>query len=140
MEEEKRQPIQVYISDRPIEIDIEGISITHGDCFLNSYQVSKQYPEVEIIEGIIVTVWKDNTAKAMHHAWNRKGSIHFDVTNEKIWTQDKAEMESIKEIKYVLIKEYNYTHFKNETSFHFSPETIENVREMNEILYKSVKK
>jgi len=72
-------------TNTPTEIDFSNIEIKQGDCFINSYRVAKKYPQVEIVEGLILAIDIENGAKPMPHVWNKLGDIHFDVTKEKVW-------------------------------------------------------
>lgn len=138
--EEKQNEIKmaepVTISNTPTEIDFSNIEIKQGDCFINSYRVAKKYPQVEIVEGLILAIDIENGAKPMPHVWNKLGDIHFDVTKEKVWN-GREELKETKEIKYFSVKFHSHTDFKNGDLFEFSFETNENVEKINEILNRN---
>ncbi|HLT53516.1 MAG TPA: hypothetical protein VKZ97_06485 [Flavobacteriaceae bacterium] len=140
--EEKQNEIKmaepVTISNTPTEIDFSNIEIKQGDCFINSYRVAKKYPQVEIVEGLILAIDIENGAKPMPHVWNKLGDIHFDVTKEKVWN-GREELKETKEIKYFSVKFHSHTDFKNGDLFEFCFDTDENVQAIKNFLNNSGK-
>jgi len=135
--EEKQYEIKmaepINISTTPAEIDFSNIEIKQGDCFINSYRVAKKYPQVEIVEGLILAIDNENGAKPMPHVWNKLDDVHFDVTKEKIWT-GREELNETKDIKYFIVKFHSHTDFKNGDVFEFSFDTNENVDAIKVVL------
>jgi len=126
----------IVISNTPKEIEYNDIDIKQGECFLNSYRVANKYPDVEIVEGLIIMVDDENGATAMPHVWNKIGDTHFDVTSDRIWTGRK-EREETKEINYFFVKTHNATDFKNGSVFEFCFDTNENVAAIKETIKKN---
>lgn len=126
----------ITISNTHAEIDFSNIEIKQGDCFINSYRVAKKYPQVEIVEGLILAIDIENGAKPMPHVWNKLGDIHFDVTKEKVWT-GREELNETKDIKYFSVKFHSHTEFKNGDVFEFCFDTNENVAAIKNILKKN---
>ena len=137
--EEKQNEIKmaepITISNTPAEIDFSNIEIKQGDCFINSYRVAKKYPQVEIVEGLILAIDLENGAKPMPHVWNKLGDIYFDVTKEKVWT-GREELNETKDIKYFSVKFHSHTDFKNGDVFEFCFDTNENVAAIKEVINK----
>jgi hypothetical protein len=127
---EIKMPDPIRISKTPIEIDFKDIEINQGECFINSYRVAKKYPNAAIVEGVILVVDNENRAKLMPHVWNKLGEIHFDVTNEKVWT-GREELNKTKDIKYLSVKLHSQSDFKNGDIFEFCFDTNENVKLVN---------
>lgn len=128
----------ISIEKRPTAIDLRDIEIKQGDCFINSCRVAKKNPNVHIVEGLILVVDIENGAKAMPHVWNKLGDVHFDVTKETVWT-GREELNETKDIKYFSVKFHSHTDFQNGDVFMFCFDTIKNVEEINEILYRKKK-
>lgn len=135
--EEKQNEIKmaesIKISNTPAEIDFSDLEIKQGDCFINSYRVGKKYPQVEIVKGLILAIDNENGAIPMPHVWNKLGDIHFDVTNEKVWT-GREELNEKKDIKYFSVKFHLHTDFKNGDVFEFCFDTNENVAAIKDVL------
>ena len=121
---------KVDTQNPPDGIDLSEIEIDQGTCFLNSYRVSKKYPNVKIVEGFIITVSKENKGIAMAHVWNQVSGTHFDVTNESIW-KGREELSNNKEIRYTPLQEYSAENFKVGDEFQFSETTTSNVDAIN---------
>lgn len=140
--EEKQKVIKmaepITISNTPAEIDFSNIEIKQGDCFINSYRVAKKYPQIEIVEGLILAIDIENGAKPMPHVWNKLGDVHFDVTKEKVWT-GREELNETKDIKYFMVKFHSHTDFKNGDVFEFCFDTNENVEAIKEVINKKQK-
>ncbi len=126
MEKEEKVATQIRINEKPKEIELENIEIEDGKCFVNSYRIAKKYPNVEIIEGLIILIDTENNAKALPHVWNRNEEVYFDVTKETVWI-NKEETKEIKEIRYFSIQSFNHTDFKNGDILEFCPDTYENI-------------
>jgi hypothetical protein len=135
--EEKQNEIKmaepITISNTPAEIDFSNIEIKQGDCFINSYRVAKKYPQVTIVEGLILAIDIENGAKPMPHVWNKLGDVHFDVTKEKVWT-GREELNETKDIKYFSVILHSHTDFKNGDVFEFGFDTNEIVQAIKNIL------
>lgn len=138
--EEKQNEIKmaepITISNTPAEIDFSDIEIKQGDCFINSYRVAKIYPQVEIVEGLILAIDIENGAKPMPHVWNKLNDLYFDATKEKVWN-GREELNETKDIKYFRVKNHLHTDFKNGDVFEFSFDTNENVAAIKNILNKN---
>jgi hypothetical protein len=67
----------------------------------------------------------------MQHAWNRMGDIHFDVTNERVWTgeSDMNETTSISYFPTIYHKRSDIG-----ATFEFSEETNNGVNEIKDLL------
>lgn len=130
MKEEDELTTPIKISNTPSEIILDNLEINQGECSINSYRVAKQYPTIDIIEGLIIVYDNTGGAKAMPHVWNKKENTHFDVTNEKIWA-GKEIMDETTDIKYFIVKIHNSNDFKDGDKFEFCLETRLNVDAIN---------
>jgi hypothetical protein len=119
---------QIKISKLPANIDIADIEIKEGECLLNSYLISKKYPFIDIIEGIIVIAYSDKNAKILQHAWNKINNEHFDVTFENIWVE-KEDFKKAKEIRYAISRVIHYSDVSKD-KIEFSQETNNIVNEL----------
>ncbi|MDB5257270.1 MAG: hypothetical protein JWM14_1965 [Chitinophagaceae bacterium] len=124
---------QITISKRPEEINISNIEIVKNQCIRNAFLVARENSDVEIVEGLIISIDNNNGGNALAHIWNIKGNVHFDITKEKIWL-NTSEFEETKEIQYFFTKIHSINDFKKGDEFKFSLETRENVDVVNEIL------
>ena len=95
-------PARVKIDKVPMNLDLDNIDCEANQCFENSYKVAKKYPNVKIVEGIIIVVGKDFHSKVMEHVWNLLDEIHFDITAEQIWITE--EYSQVSEVRYALTK------------------------------------
>lgn len=92
-------PDKVEMSTKPAHIDLTDVSIIANQCTDNSIKVSQKYGDIEIIEGILVVAEENYDTNCFAHTWNRFDDIHFDITNELVWKNDK---------KFDVAKEYIY--------------------------------
>jgi hypothetical protein len=130
--ENYKQANPVKISQRPTAIYIDGVDITQGQCINNSFQVARKNPEVEIVEGIILLVSHNSEGTALAHMWNKFGEVHFDVTEEKIWSGNSEN--KTREVRYAFVNTYPSNAFNSGETFEFSEDTRENVKRLNEQL------
>jgi hypothetical protein len=128
----KSIPERVNISPRPEEINVDDLQILPKKCIANSIAVASKYSEVEIVEGVIIYV-KNKRGKPMQHAWNFKNNIHFDVTNEKVWT-GSSDMEEAEDVAYYPLQYHNISDVKN--YFEFSEATNREVEAIKSALNK----
>lgn len=122
------QPIEIHTVKTPDIIKVSNNSA--NKCFYNSYMVAKENEDVEIIEGIGLIVGKNDTAKAIAHAWNKKDDIYFDVTIE----DPAVNSSDVKKLKYLKLRSYHPDKFKNQNKLEFDDITNQMVKEMNENL------
>jgi hypothetical protein len=113
----------ITISERPSDINVDDLDFRQGQCIANSVAVARKYPNVNVIEGIIIVVQHDNLAKPMEHIWNEREGIHFDVTGESIWTAEKEDVLNAKEIRYCPFDTFSSSTILNAKSFSFSIRT-----------------
>ena len=128
----------INISHTPSNIDLSDIKIDQGGCFINSYRVAKKYQSIEIVEGIILAPDYENGPKPLPHVWNKKGEVHFDVTKEKVLSGTNEENADYL-LKYISVKLYKHTDFKNGDIFEFCNDTYENVNAIKEAIKNNSK-
>ncbi|MES2395403.1 MAG: hypothetical protein V4549_05345 [Bacteroidota bacterium] len=121
---------EITISCIPSEIDQGKFIIEYNKCLLNSYKVAQVYPNVEIVEGIILMKSIDGNGKIIAHAWNLQEGIYFDITME-VLLSNHPEMKNIKEIKYFPAIKYAISDFENTQVIEFSPMTLGVVGDLN---------
>jgi hypothetical protein len=63
-----------------VELQDSNYDSRIGECLLNSYNVAKKSNTVNIVEGFLVTKFKDGTFESVGHVWNEEVGIYFDVT------------------------------------------------------------
>ncbi len=116
---------EVKISTIPSHISLDSIKIEKGNCYPNSYYVSKNNRDVKVILGILLIV-EGNTATPFSHAWNKYRENYFDVTEEQVY--QKHYMRKGKSLKYFLFEEIEYENLKNVKSLDF-PKSLQRKRE-----------
>lgn len=57
-----------------------NIDVKAGDCLTNSYEISRKFPKVDIVEGFLVTYFDDGIIESVGHVWNEIDGIYFDET------------------------------------------------------------
>lgn len=130
MEINDKIEVPINIVKTPNSINLSGIEIERGLCFINSYRIAKQNQGVEIVEGMALIVDKQKRASPVAHIWNRLNGIDFDATYESIAEGTQEGIEAATEtsyIQYFWVKVYDYLDFKNGDIFEFSPETYQNI-------------
>lgn len=124
--EEKDMPVPINIDSVPNSIIVS--QSTQNECFYNSYLVSKENKNIEIVEGVGVIISKDKLANAFPHVWNRVDGNYFDVT-----VQDPKDLnKNITDLKYLKVRSYLASEFKIGDNLKFCDETIRFVKELNE--------
>ena len=124
-EEKDMLPIQVNVEAIPKSIVISQSEPKR--CFYNSYVVAKENSNIEIIEGVGIIISKDNSAKAFPHVWNRVDDKYFDVT-----VNDSIDLsKNIVELKYLKVKSYLVSDFKDGDNLGFGVETENFVKDIN---------
>ncbi|MDL2222672.1 hypothetical protein LJB98_01060 [Bacteroidales bacterium OttesenSCG-928-M11] len=126
--EEKCIPTTVEVQDIPKDLELDDIVINPNKCLLNSYNVTKKYPDIYLVEGVILLIDHNNCGTAKEHAWNLKGNIHFDVT-KTLWTTE--EHKEVAQTKYIAVKIHTYENIQNLKSLEFSECTKEGAFALN---------
>lgn len=130
-EDEFQMAIPVVISPTPI--DINDIQIDNKESVINAYLVVHKYPSIEMVEGLILVIDRENYATPMPHVWNKIDDIHFDVTSEKKWPQNDI-MNEAKDIRYFSVMTHKKSDFDNNNVFGYCNATIENIAALNDAL------
>lgn len=137
-------PKQIPIEPTPPSIQLEGLefepvdfekvkSEPQGKCLANANYVSKKNLDVEIIEGVVIYVNKQNEQTVFVHAWNRHGDSHFDLTNEKTW-KSLPDFKNIKELRYAPVVSYFASEIKESKEVSFSNETTDVAKKLLDTL------
>lgn len=83
-----------------------------GACLINAYEVAK-ITDSKCVEGFVFCMVANGSQvddKVIRHCWNMKNGIHFDLTNEKVWTGLPGKA---KEFIYYTVGEYNHVDYTN---------------------------
>ena len=132
MRNRMRTPKPINVSPRPSTVNINGLKFEKGGCFINSYRVAKKNSNTLLVEGVLISVFADGTAKGAAHVWNRTGDIDFDITSEQIW-HGHPENHAV-EYRYAEILSYPHTNYQDGDKFEFSQDTNVNVDSFNSAL------
>lgn len=80
------------ISKTPNSIKVPTSKIQKdAACLPNAVEIARHNSEVEIIEGLVIVIPKNNATQKggiIKHAWNKLNDVQFDVTEEIIWTEE----------------------------------------------------
>lgn len=88
--------------------DLKHLSLVEGYCLLNSYNVAK-IKRCNLVEGFLVTKFKDNSLNCVGHVWNEINGSHFDFT-----LPIKGIREDIESHEYFLVEKYDWKEKKTE--------------------------
>ncbi len=127
-------PVKVEVSERPSNVLIDEITIEKNLCHANSINVAKNNNNVEIIEGVLLIIAHDNSAKAIAHVWNKLDDKYFDITNEKILSKDESIIDIIGETQYFEVARYESADFNIGDTFEFLESTKSYVKQINDEL------
>ncbi|HLP51534.1 MAG TPA: hypothetical protein VK154_11655 [Chitinophagales bacterium] len=112
------------------EEDIRSLSLKPGLCLKNSYEVAK-IKNCKMVEGFLVTRYKDKPLECVAHVWNEIEGKHFDYTIDL-----KQHNEQIESHSYYLVEAYDLEEKKVEIRFveDFNPQTFVKTQKRQEHL------
>ncbi|MCE7072495.1 UDP-glycosyltransferase family protein [Dyadobacter sp. CY327] len=121
------------VGKTPANVIISNPTFKSGECFINSCLIAKANENVDIIEGVLISIQNDKSVIAVAHVWNSLDDSHFDVTKELIWDIDPIS-ETIKELLYIPTKVHKSIDCNDGDMFEFCANTLYERDAINDIL------
>lgn len=108
-ESNKALKVHVEPKDYKSDIEIKKLNLSEGLCLPNSIKIA-EIKKCKIIEGFLVTKFKNKPLDCVAHAWNKIDDQYLDYT--LILKKHKEEVLSH---SYYLVEEYEYQNKRTDT-------------------------